>query len=313
MNNEMDSLGLEGVNPDPTAVVTVGTFDGVHLGHQRIIGRVVELAARTGGTSTVVTFDPHPREVTTGSLVPLLSTIDERRALFRQFGIVRSVVIPFTRAFARMSPTEFIADVIADRVGCQVMVTGHDHGFGKGRSGDRTSLAEAGAVHGFSLETVPPYRLGDTLVSSTAIREHLIEGGDIQEVARLLGRLYSLDGNVVRGEGRGRTIGYPTANLEVASARKVIPRRGVYAVHVDIHGERHGGMMNIGIRPTFGGTKTHLEVHILDFDQQIYGDVLHIEFVERLRDETRFASIQELVGQLSEDERRCRDALRAVS
>jgi riboflavin kinase/FMN adenylyltransferase len=310
----MDPLGLEGLNPDSSAIVTVGTFDGVHLGHREIVRSVVGISAETGGTSTVVTFDPHPREVTTGNLVPLLSTVEERLALLRALGVARTIVIPFTRAFATMSPTEFVADVIAGRVGCRVMVTGYDHAFGQGRSGDNTVLREAGERLGFSVETVPPFLLDDAPVSSTAIRDHLMADGNVREATRLLGRRYSVGGSVVRGDGRGRSIGYPTANLEVSSTRKVIPARGVYAVVVGVRGSAPlVGMMNIGVRPTFGGTKVHLEVHILDFDESIYGESLHIEFVDRLRDETRFGSVEDLVRQLNEDERRCRDAVGAVS
>ena len=307
-------LALEGVNRDDTSVVSVGTFDGVHVGHQDIIDAVVDGARETRGTGTIVTFDPHPREVIIGELVPLLSTIDERVGLLNALGVTRTIVIPFTRAFAGMSSAEFIEQVIVERVGCRRMVTGHDHGFGRGRSGDLGSLEASGRRLGFEVFSVPARQVDDTLVSSSAIRAALVDRGDVSWASTLLGRRYELAGRVVRGDGRGRSIGFPTANLEVQSTRKVVPRRGVYAVGVQFGGrDPVAGMMNIGIRPTFGGTKLHLEVHILDFDEEIYGETLHVEFVEWLRDERKFGSVDELVEQLSEDRRRCRGAASAVS
>lgn len=308
-------MGLDGVTPDERAVVTVGTFDGVHIGHQRIIRYVAERARATGGSGTVVTFDPHPREVMSGSLVPLLTTLAERQVFLRELGADRIVVIPFTREFAATTSADFVRDVICDRIGCAEIVVGYDHAFGRGRGGDVATLKEAAEELGFVVEAFPAESVGGAVVSSSAIRRLIAAEGDVRSAGSMLGRWYSLDGRVVHGEGRGKAIGFPTANVEVVSIRKVIPRRGVYAVTVA--GPEEGGlpgMMNIGVRPTFGGNEdVHLEVHLIDYDGDLYGETLHIEFVERLRDERRFGSVDDLREQLSRDRRRCREALASVS
>lgn len=322
---DQDPLGLDGVTQDKSSVVTIGTFDGVHAGHREIVGALVGRARETGGCSTVVTFDPHPREVTTGTLVPLLTTASERTRLLEALGVERCIVVPFTREFAQISSQDFVVDIVCGRIGASEIVVGYDHAFGRNRAGDHSLLEALGREHGFSVTVVPPFERGGAAVSSSRIRQLLSVDGDVTAVCRLLGRRYALDGRVVHGDGRGRTIGFPTANLEVVSTRKAIPHRGVYAVRVVVPdntdkdagrlGEAvYDGMMNIGVRPTFGGSQeVHLEVHLLDFDGSLYGTTLHVEFVERLRAEQKFESVNALVEQLSLDRRRCREALQAVS
>lgn len=307
--------GLDQVSRNPDSVVTVGIFDGVHRGHQAILRYLLQRSKARQGSSVVVTFDPHPREVVRGEHVPLLTTISERVDLLGRMGVDRVIVVPFTKEFARLSAEEFVEQILVEKIGLQEVVVGYDHGFGKGRAGDIKLLEDLGRLHGFSVDVIPPQAVDEHVVSSSEIRKLLMEEGNVRLADEMLGRYYCLEGKVARGDGRGHQIGFPTANLEVEDARKVIPAKGVYAVLVHLQGASESplaGMMNIGERPTFNGADLRLEVHILDFDADLYGSILRVEFVERLRDERKFASVQELVEQLSRDERRCKDALAAL-
>lgn len=307
--------GLDQVSRNPDSVVTVGIFDGVHRGHQAILRYLRQRSEARGGTSVVVTFDPHPREVVRGEHVPLLTTISERVDLIGSMGIDHVIVIPFTTQFARLSAEEFVEQILVDKIGLGEIVVGYDHGFGKGRAGDIQLLEQLGRKHGFSVDVIPAQAVDEHVVSSSEIRTLLIDQGDVQLAGEMLGRFYSLEGKVVRGDGRGHQIGFPTANLEVGDDRKVIPAKGVYAVLVYLPGASEkplAGMMNIGQRPTFNGIDLRIEVHILDFDADLYGSGLRVEFVERLRDERRFSSLEELTKQLSKDEQRCKAALAAL-
>lgn len=302
--------GWDQMQRDRTSVVTVGTFDGVHRGHQAILDYLRRRAAKADGTSVVVTFDPHPREVVRGEPVPLLTTIGERAELLERFGIDRYVVIPFTQAFSQLSAEDFVRDVLLKRIGLQEIVVGYDHGFGRGRKGDHAMLQALGEAEGFRVDIIPAQLSEDQVISSTEVRR-LLQAGDVREAAVLLGRPYAVQGLVIEGDRRGRTIGFPTANLRLSDARKVLPAYGVYAVRVGVPGraEAVAGMMNIGMRPTFDGAEERLEVHLLDFDGHLYDLELWVDFVERLREERRFDSVDALVRQLSEDRRRCRAAL----
>ncbi len=306
--------GLDQVVHDDRSLVTVGTFDGVHLGHQAILRYLVRRARANGGSSVVVTFDPHPREVVRGEPVPLLTTIEERAELLEALGLDRFIVIPFTPAFARLSAEDFVERILVGRIGLKEIVIGYDHGFGRGRGGDAALLEALGEKLGFAVDVIPPQVVEEHVVSSTEIRALLIDEGDVREAARLLGRPYALGGTVVEGARRGRSIGFPTANLEVEHPRKVIPKAGVYAVlaTLDDGVTTLGGMMNIGRRPTFENTGLHLEVHLLDFEGDLYGRRLRIEFVERLRDERKFDSVDALVEQLSRDRERCMAAVKTL-
>ncbi len=302
---------LDAIEFDAGSVLTVGTFDGVHRGHQAIIRYLIGRAEARQGRSVVVTFDPHPREVVHGELVPLLTTLQERAALFADLGVDRMVVIPFTEAFSALSPEEFVRDVLAKRIGMQEIVIGYDHAFGKGRRGGKHLLEEIGGEIGFAVDPIPAQVIEEHVVSSTEIRQSLREKGDVQHAEKLLGRPYSLEGTVIRGDGRGHKIGFPTANLEISHPRKLIPREGVYAVRVETEGASalQPGMMNIGRRPTFSGTSLRLEVHLFDTHPDLYNQRLRVEFAEWLRAERKFESVSALVEQLSEDRRRCRHAL----
>lgn len=307
-------FGLDGIRRAEEAVVTVGTFDGVHVGHQAILRYLVRRAAQRRAPSVLVTFDPHPREVVHGEEVPLLTTVEERGDAVEALGVDRFVVVPFTGTFAKLPPEAFVRDVLVGRIGLGEVVVGYDHGFGRGRSGDRTLLETLGAELGFAVDVMPPQSVGEDVVSSSEIRCALVEEGDVTRAAALLGRRYVLEAEVVRGDGRGRTIGFPTANLEGMHPRKVVPRQGVYAVvgRRLSTGRAYGGMMNIGRRPTFEGEDLRLEVHLFDFEETLYGERLRVEFVEWIREERRFGGVEALVEQLSADQMRCKQALNGL-
>lgn len=305
--------GLDQISTDASSVVTVGTFDGVHVGHRAILRYLVDRAAERFGTSVVLSFDPHPREVVHGEAVPLLTTVEERAQVMEQLGIDRFIVIPFTEEFSKLQAESFVGDVLVRRIGLQEIVIGYDHAFGRDRRGDADLLSDLGKEHGFTVDIIPAQVVEEHVVSSTEIREALTEDGDVKLAAQMLGRLYSLKGEVVRGDGRGRKIGFPTANISVDHPRKVIPATGVYAVRAtrigDDRRETYAGMMNIGNRPTFEGLDFAIEVHLLEFSGDLYGKDLRIEFVDRMRDERKFDSVDGLIEQLSQDRSRCKQLL----
>ena len=298
--------------PNPDSVVTTGTFDGVHVGHQAIVRYLVERAREIDGVPTVVTFDAHPREVLTGHHVPLLTTLDERADALEALGVERFVVIPFSRDLSLLEPEAYVRDVLVGGVGMREIVIGYDHRFGKQARGDRALLETMGEELGFSVDVIPEQIEDDVTVSSTEVRRQLAEHGDAERAAHLLGRPYRITGTVVRGDARGRTIGYPTANVQPADPRKLVPREGVYAVRCALaDGAEAGGMMNVGRRPTFetDGAQT-VEVHLFDVDTDLYGQRLDVDLVARLRDERKFDGIDALVRQLGADEAAARQALR---
>lgn len=294
---------------DAPVVVTVGSFDGVHRGHVRILEHVFD-AARPKGTSTVVSFDPHPRAVLGGEAPPALTTLEERARICVDLGADRFTVIEFDSEVAGMSPATYAREILVGDLNASVVVIGHDHRFGHGASGDAELLVELGRDLGFDVIEVDAVLEDGIAISSSRIRRH-VGRGEVGRAADLLGRRFSLAGRVGHGDGRGRSIGYPTANLMDIPTGKLTPVDGVYAVFVT--GERlrgtHRGMMNIGTRPTFDGTTRHLEVHILDVDLDLYESELRVEFALRIREERKFDSVEALVSQLKHDEARCRAAL----
>lgn len=307
--------GLDQVSKDDRSVVTVGTFDGVHVGHQAILRYLRQRAETQAGQSVVVSFDPHPREVVHGEAVPLLTTIEERSDVMERLGIDRFIVIAFSEAFSKLDAEAFVEQVLVEQVGLKEIVIGYDHGFGRGREGDSDLLERLGARLGFAVDVIPPQAVDEHVVSSTEIRTRLVEEGDVTLAAEMLGRPYRLTGTVIEGDKRGRAIGFPTANLAVSHPRKVVPRRGVYAVRArgaDLP-VGQGGMMNIGQRPTFNSSGQHQEVHLFDYEGTLYGEELRIEFVKRIRDERQFDGIEALKEQLSRDRVRCKAALETLS
>lgn len=309
--------GIDEIRPNPDSVLTVGAFDGIHRGHQAILRKVKRRARDLGGPATLVTFDPHPREVLSDRPVPLLTTIEERAQLAEEEEIDRFVVLPFTREFSELTPEEYVQDVLLGKVGMQGIVVGYDHRFGRGQEGTTETLRALGRRADFGVVVVSAEELGDRTISSSEIRRLLREKGAVQKAAQLLGRPYRLGGVVVRGEGRGRKIGYPTANIRPEHPRKLVPAKGVYAIRArlsdDSDPRAHGGMMNIGVRPTFEkDEETVVEAHLFDFDGNLYGEEVVVEFVERVRDERAFSSVDELATQLENDEKRCKELLEVV-
>ncbi|MCC5940601.1 MAG: bifunctional riboflavin kinase/FAD synthetase [Balneolaceae bacterium] len=310
-----DIVFLKDVKRNSSTVVTVGTFDGVHAGHKVLINTVVKIAKEHKSRSVIVTFDPHPREIINPgkSGIKLLSSLEERSELLSDLGVDEMVVIPFDRDFSLLTSEEFVRDIVWDKIGVSHFVIGYDHHFGRDREGTIETVQMLGSVLGFSSHVVSRQEVGSKTVSSTAVRRAIQDEGDMKLTASFLERYYILNGTVVHGDKRGKTIGYPTANIQVKNSRKITPKRGVYAVWVRVEGEYYSGMMNIGIRPTFEGDSETLEVNLFDFDRDIYGKDIQIQFVERLRDEKSFSGLEELKNQLSVDKIEAQNVLKNSS
>jgi riboflavin kinase/FMN adenylyltransferase len=292
--------GLPSAPPDrrPSAVA-LGVFDGVHLGHRAILGAAVAHARASGAPAIACTFDPHPLEVLQPGRAPLpITTLDERLALIAQCGIDGAVVLSFTAELAAVEPEAFVKDVVVGRLAASQVVVGFNHRFGRGARGDATLLRELGDRLGFRVDVVEPLTVDGVEVSSTAIRAALGRG-DLDGAARMLGRPYTLPGKVVPGAGRGRTLGFPTAN--VAPDRPVLLATGVYAAVAEVGAERRRAVVNIGVRPTFGEDTLAVEAYLLDFSGDLYGQPIRLTFVSRVREERRFPSVDALRAQIEAD------------
>ncbi|WP_239309943.1 MULTISPECIES: bifunctional riboflavin kinase/FAD synthetase [unclassified Frankia] len=284
----------------PGGVVTIGFFDGVHRGHQQIVSRAVERAHRAGQPAAVLTFDPHPAEVIRpGSHPPLLTTADFKAELLGRLGVDALCVQPFTPEFSRVPPEEFVHDMLLRRLRPSAVVVGENFTYGHRAAGNLETLRRDGAADGFAVEGVRLLREDDHVLSSTHIRACIAEG-DVATAARALGRDHRVEGIVVHGDARGRTIGYPTANL-ATTAYAAIPADGVYAGHAVWPGKRYPAAISIGSNPTFDGTERRVEAYLLDFDDDIYDAHLAFEFAERLRPTLRFDSVTDLVAQIAAD------------
>ncbi len=284
-------------------IVTVGTFDGIHTAHQEIISRVVEKGRELNTRTTLVTFDPHPKLVVKkngGYSVKILTTTDEKVEVLNDTDLDRIVVVPFTKEFSRKTPNQFVSDILCDTIGMQYLIVGFDHAFGKNREGDIDSLREFGKTRNFGVEVQESIDDDRGKVSSTRIRNRLSEG-NVEKAHSLLGRPYRVTGKVVEGVGRGRKMNFPTANIEVESRNKCTPANGVYIVSVLIDDSRFNGVMNIGQKPTFNEHNITLEVHLLDFNEDIYGKVVKVDFLKHIRGEKKFASIEELKNAIDTD------------
>lgn len=289
-------------------VITVGTFDGVHLGHQRVLEEIAERARVAGRRSVLVTFEPHPLEIVNPQAAPPLLTVGaERREILAQSELDAVAFIEFDRALSKCSPEEFVR-LLVDRFHVKELVIGYDHGFGKGRAGNVELLRVLGKQMGFGVDMVAEVDYDSRPVSSTRVRR-AVAGGDLAAARALLGRHYSMAALVVPGMGRGRHLGYRTINLQVESAQKLLPPNGVYAVFVEWAGGASAGMMHQGPRPTFGESERSLEIHLLDADEDMYGHEVKVSWVARLRDVTRFKSPDELTRQLEKDHAAARHAL----
>ena len=284
--------------------ITVGTFDGVHRGHQKVIAELLGVAADRGERSVLVTFDPHPLYIVRPDHAPkLLTTRSEKEQLLNSYGIDEVAFIPFTHELSQYEPDRFVREILIERYGLSHLIIGYDQGFGRGRSGDVSTLREIGEKLGFEVDAVPPFKDHGENVSSSHIRAQLL-AGDVASAAAGLGRPFSLRGTVVHGDGRGgKELGMPTANLEIAEPEKLIPFEGIYAVRAN----GLPGVMHVGPRPTIHGAGSALEVHIFDFAGDLYGQVLTVEFVARIRGVERFESMAELAAAMQADAAVARD------
>ncbi len=291
---------FKAVNP----VVTIGTFDGVHLGHREVISELRQISKVSGGESVVFTFEPHPRVVVLPQedSIRLLSTIEEKINSFGKMGIDHLVIYPFTEEFSKLSYKDFVTNILVDQMRLSCLVVGYDHRFGQGRKGDFNALEVLSNSFNFKVEQLSQFLVNGKLVSSSKIRMAL-ETGNIRDATLYLGYEYQISGKVVEGMKLGRRIGFPTANVETFDPHKLVPGDGVYAVKVNIGKEIYSGMCNIGFRPTVNFNVDHrsIEVHIFDFDQDIYGTVVTLNFIEKIRDERKFSNIYELQEQLNKD------------
>ncbi len=284
------------------AGITIGAFDGLHLGHKALFQETFRIAEIKGLTPLVVTFNPHPRRVIQPHLeLKLLTTLEEKLELLEKEGFSEVVILPFTKALAEITADLFIERYLVDYLRARSVVIGFNFRFGRARAGDTELLRKLGQKYGFQVTEVPPVKFGDKIVSSTLIRETL-KRGDVEGASKMLGRYYSLTGKVVRGRGRGKKLGFPTANLSISS-EKLIPAQGVYAVWVYFNSQKIPGAMNIGYNPTFEEKELFVEVHLLDLNKEweLYNQTLKVEFVKFIRGEKRFSSVEELINQISQD------------
>lgn len=285
----------------PGTVVTVGTFDGVHRGHWEVLQAVRARAREVGLPAVLVTFHPHPLRVVRPDDAPaLLTTPLEKKEILAESALDYAVFLPFNDILKSYPPERFVTEILIDRLRMKHLVIGYDHGFGRGRSGDADTLVEIGGRLGFGVHVVEAFRTPEGAVSSTRIRAALRDGR-VEEAARALARPYSFQGPVVRGEGRGKGLGFPTANIQVTDPYKLLPREGVYAVRAMLRRGPRQGVLHLGPRPTFQGSPPSVELHLFDFDDDLYGETVRVDFCTRIRDIHRFASRQELVAAIRED------------
>ncbi|MBB5639403.1 riboflavin kinase/FMN adenylyltransferase [Pedobacter cryoconitis] len=284
------------------AVATIGTFDGVHFGHQKIIKRLCELAKAKGGESVILTFFPHPRLIIDpeNQDLKMINTIEEKAGILAGLGVDHLIITPFTRDFSNLSPAEYIKNILVDTIGIKQLIVGYDHRFGKDRSGGMTDLVAFSGPYGYEIEEIKEQDINDVAVSSTKIRKSLLEG-QVGLAAKYLGYNFSLYGPVIKGDKIGRTIGFPTANIFIEQPYKIIPSDGIYAVTVDMGNETYKGMAYIGQRPTINGMTRNIEVNIFDFDQEIYGQYIKMNFMEFLRHDVKFTGLEALKLQLQKD------------
>ncbi len=305
---EAESRVLDSGSPHGV-VLTFGVFDGVHVAHQIVIGHVVSRARSFETDGVVISFDPHPALSISGAAPPALTTVAKKIELLEALGVNRIVVEDFNEQFARLLPEEFVRDILVERFHAREIVVGYDCAFGKNRAGDKYLLKKLGERYGFTVDVVGPYRLDGDVVSSTRIRT-AISRADLDLVRKLLGRLYSISGLVVPGKGIGHKVGYATANLELQD--QALPPHGVYAVQARLAKKQYGGILNMGTQPTFGVNDFRVEVHLLDFDGDLYGQNMEIFFVKRIRDEQAFAGLEELANQIRKDETVAREIISVI-
>ena len=293
---------IKDLTKNKNTILTLGTFDGIHPGHLKIIDKLVSCSKEKGCRNVVITFHPHPRTVlSSGNDVKMLTTQEERKNLLEKNGVENFLTINFTKEFASLTAEQFIYDYLINGIGLTEIVLGHDHHFGKGRGGNVDLLKKIGEKENFSVTIVDAFYINDEIVSSTKIRNAISEG-NLKRANTLLGRNYSFSGTVVGGDKRGRELGYPTANIKLSSQEKLLPAIGIYAVKVLLENEQHIGLLSIGNRPTFYNEgELVTEVYIYNFNREIYGDVVTIELIDRLRGEEKFNSAEDLINQMNKD------------
>lgn len=303
--------GLEEFEKLDNAVVTTGTFDGVHQGHRKILDRLMEVAKKSNGESVLLTFFPHPRMVLQPeSDLKLINTIDEKIKLLRKEGIDHLIIQPFTKEFSRTTSLEFVRDLLVNQIGTKKLVIGYDHHFGRNREGSFDHLKEFGPIYGFEVEEISVQDVDNVNVSSTKVRKAL-EEGEVDVAANYLGHSFFIEGEVVHGKKMGRELGYPTANLKIENPYKLIPGNGIYAVRVRRGDDLYGGMLNIGIRPTIDASQTiSIEVNLFDFNEEIYGEHLTVHFIKRIRCEKKFDSKDELITAMQKDKAKAQQLLK---
>jgi riboflavin kinase/FMN adenylyltransferase len=295
--------------PQKTSIVTIGTFDGVHIGHQEIIKNLVRNAHRNNNKSVILTFFPHPRMVLQkGSDLKLLSTLEEKIVLLKKTGLDFLIIEPFTKDFSRLTALDFVRNILIQQLKIKKLVIGYDHHFGRNREGNFEQLKEYGVVYDFEVEEIPAQDIKNVAVSSTKIRKAL-EDGNIEKANTYLGYEFMLTGKIIHGKGLGKQWNYPTINIHIEESYKLIPKSGVYVVKTSIKDINVFGIMNIGYRPTIGGKHQTIEVHLLDFNADLYGKNIQVQLAYRLRDEQKFSSIDELFTQIKRDESKARELI----
>ncbi len=295
-------------------VITIGTFDGVHRGHQTILAKLLEEAEKDHLCATVVTFEPHPQFVLRPERQPklkLLTTLLEKISIFKGTGIHRLIILPFTVELSRMSSQEFIEKILLDKIGFRKIIIGYDHAFGRDRQGNIDIIKKLGDKYNFSIIQMPPYILNDTIISSTKIRK-LIAAGEVDRAAEFLGRRYQLTGKVIRGEGRGRAYRIPTANLKPLSDEKLIPPSGIYAGFIRYKNKDFKGVIYLGKKPTFEYSDYVIEAHLFDFSGELYGENLTLEFVKKIREDKKFQSVNKLIHQIEIDKENSLEILNSI-
>ena len=304
--------GINNLKKIPNPVITVGTFDGVHVGHQKILKKISSLAKKNNGETVLLTFDPHPRKVlfNNDNSLKLINTLKEKTNLLKNYGLDHLVIHPFTKEFSRITPTSYVRDLLVNQLNVSTLVVGYNHQFGRSREGDISLLHELSELYNFRIEEINAQEINEIKVSSTKVREALING-NITQANNYLGHEFSLTGKVIEGDKVGRTIGFPTANILVPEKEKIIPANGVYAVKVKSKDQWHSGMMNIGYRPTIKKEDNMLrnEVHIFNFNKNIYNTEIEIVFKAHIRNEEKFSDINGLKNQLINDQKKAMQIL----
>lgn len=301
---------IEEFIPKFKVALTLGTFDGVHIGHQSIIEKLNEVAEKIDGESVLMTFYPHPRHVlrSNNQKLKLLSTIEERSEMLKEYGLKHFIIQEFSKNFSQLRPDNFVKEILVDKLCVKRLIIGYDHHFGRNREGNYEKLLELSKLYSYEVEKINPLNYMGSTVSSTIIRKKINEN-KFEEVKKLLGRYFSFSGKIIEGKKMGKKIGYPTANISIENVNKLMPNDGVYAVYIKLNSKDFMGMMNIGYNPTFNASERSVEVHILDFNKDIYGLDVKVSIVEKIREEKKFLSVEDLKKNLDLDKKKVHQLL----